>query len=98
MNLHEKKYVNIRFISNCVRFGCGYQTESGRKQYFAFWGKPYKNDDYFFTAEITEEEFLQINSEYPDKFDADQEHSMPFREKYIDGHPLIPEGWNRLPK
>lgn len=98
MNLYEKKHVNIRFISNCVRFGCGYQTESDRKQYFAFWGKPLKNDDYFYTAEITEEEFLQINRDYPGKFDADQERSMPFKEKYIDGHPLILEGWNQLPK
>lgn len=98
MNLYEKKHVNIRFISNCVRFGCGYQTESDRKQYFAFWGKPLKDDDYFYTTEITEQEFLQINREYPGKFNADQEHSMPFREKYIDGHPLILEGWNRLPK
>ncbi len=77
---------------------CGGGTVSDRKQYFAFWGKPLKDDDYFYTAEITEEEFLQINREYPGKFDADQECSMPFKEKYIDNHPLIPEGWNQLPK
>ena len=98
MNLHEKKHANIRFISNCVRFGCGYQIESGTKRYFAFWGKPLKDDDYFYTTAITEEEFLQIHREYPGKFDADQERSMPFKEKYIDGHPLILEGWNLLPK
>lgn len=97
MNLYEKKNVNIRLISNLVRFGCGYQTESDRKQYFAFWGKPLKNDDYFYTAEITEEEFLQINREYPVDISLDAEHSMPFKEKYIDSHPLILEGWNRLP-
>lgn len=94
----KKDNAHFRFISNCVRFGCGYQIESGGKRYFAFWGKPMKNDDYFYTAEITEEEFLQINWEYPGKFDVGQEHSMPFKKKYIDGHPLILEGWNQLPK
>lgn len=47
---------------------------------------------------MTEEEFLQINWEYPGKFDVGQEHYMPFKEKYIDGHPLILEGWNQLPR
>lgn len=35
---------------------------------------------------------------HPDHIDLDQERSIPFKEKYIDSHPLILEGWNRLPR
>ncbi len=49
----------FRVISNQVRFGCGFRTVEGRKQYFAWHGYPNRNDDFFTTTEISEREFLQ---------------------------------------
>ena len=85
-----------RVISNQVRFGYGYRTIEGRKQYFAWHGYPNRNDDYFTTAEISEKEFLQIDSEYPQELSADRETAEVFRNKYIDGHTVLLEGWNKL--
>ena len=34
-------------LSNQVRFGYGYRTVEGNKEYFAFHGTPSRNDDYF---------------------------------------------------
>ena len=85
-----------RVISNQVRFGYGYRTIKGRKQYFAWHGYPNRNDDYFTTAEISEKEFLQIDSEYPQELSADRETAEVFQNKYIDGHTVLLEGWNKL--
>ena len=85
-----------RFISECYRFGCGYRMEADRKQYFAFYGYPRFNDDYFVTTEISEEEYEQINREYPDKIAAGLEIATLFNKKYIDGHQVLLEGWNNL--
>ena len=54
----------FRVISNQVRFGCGFRTVEGRKQYFAI--------------------------------QADRETAEIFREKYIEGHKVLLEGWNKL--
>ena len=86
----------FRVISNQVRFGYGYRTVEGRKQYFAWHGYPNRNDDFFTTTEISEREFLQIGSEYPREIQADRETAEIFREKYIEGHKVLLEGWNKL--
>ena len=86
----------IRFISNSVRFGCGYRIESGRKQYFAFHGSPNRNDDYYITTEISEEEYEQICRDYPEQINANSITAALFKNKYIDGHSVILEGWNEL--
>ena len=52
---HNSDY-NFRVISNQVRFGCGYRTVDGKKQYFAWHGYPNRNDDYITTSEISERE------------------------------------------
>ena len=62
----------FRVISNQVRFGCGFRTVEGRKQYFAWHGYPNRNDDFFTTTEISEREFLQIGSEYPLYYNRNQ--------------------------
>ena len=80
----------FRVISNQVRFGCGFRTVEGRKQYFAWHGYP------FTTTEISEREFLQIGSEYPREIQADRETAEIFRKKYIEGHKVLLEGWNKL--
>ena len=92
---HNSDY-NFRVISNQVRFGCGYRTVDGRRQYFAWHGYPNRNDDYFTTSEISETEFRQIRKEYPREIVADRETAELFRRKYVDGHPVILEGMNRL--
>ena len=50
----------------------------------------------FTTTEISEREFLQIGSEYPREIQADRETAEIFREKYIEGHKVLLEGWNKL--
>lgn len=86
----------FRVISNQVRFGCGYRTVDGVRQYFAWHGYPDRNDDYFTTAEITEEEYNEINKKYPKEIIAFREAAEAFRNRYVDDHPILLEGWNKL--
>lgn len=91
----EKDYC-FRVISNQVRFGCGYRTVDGKRQYFAWHGYPNRNDDYITTSEISKEEFDGINREYPEEIVANREKAEVFRNRYVDGHPVLLEGWSRL--
>ena len=68
------------------------------KQFYAWYGSPNRNDDYITTTEISEEEYMQINTEYPDDIMADLETAALFQQKYIEGHCVILEGWNKLLK
>ena len=86
----------FRVISNQVRFGCGYRTVNGKRQYFAQNGYPDRNSDYFTTSEITEEEFDEINRKYPKEIIANREKAEHFRNKYVDGHPVLLEGRDKL--
>lgn len=86
----------FRVISNQVRFGCGYRTVNGKRQYFAWHGYPDRNSDYFTTAEISESEFNEINKKYPKEIVANREKAEVFRNRYVDGHPVILEGLDRL--
>ena len=72
----------------------GYIKTPSGKQYYAWHGQPNRNDDYITYAEITEEEYTKINKEYPRRIDADRETAELFRNKYVDGHKVISEGWN----
>ena len=94
--MSESKDRVFRVISNQVRFGCGYRTIDGKRQYFAWHGYPNRNDDYFTTSEISEKEYYEICREYPDAIIADRETAEAFRNKYVDDHPVLLEGWNRL--
>ena len=91
----DKDYL-FRLISNNVRFGYGRRTVDGRIQYFAFHGFPNRNDDFFTNVEITEEEFHRIEKEYPEEINGNSKDGLAFREKYVDGHPVLLEGWSRL--
>ena len=86
----------FRVISNQVRFGCGYRTIEGKRQFFAWHGYPDRNSDYITTSEISESEFDKINRKYPKEIVANRERAEVFRNKYVDGHPVILEGWDRL--
>ena len=86
----------FRVISNQVRFGYGYRTIEGKRQYFAWHGYPNRNDDYFTTSEISESEFDEITRKYPKEIVADRETAEIFRNRYVDGHPVLLEGWSRL--
>ena len=55
---------SFRVISDQTRFGCGYRTLNGRRQYFAWHGYPNRNDDFFTTVEISEEEYWRIGREF----------------------------------
>ena len=96
MTIDKTKDYFFRVISNQVRFGCGFRTVEGRRQYFAWHGYPNRNDDYITTSEITETEFDEINNRYPEEIVANREQAELFRNKYVDGHPVLLEGWNRL--
>lgn len=84
-----------RVISTQVRFGYGYRTVDGRKQFFAWHGVPGRNDDFFTTAEITSEEYREIEREYPGEIIADRETAERFNEKYVKDHPVLLQAWNR---
>ena len=86
----------FRVISNQVRFGCGYRTIEGKRQFFAWHGYPDRNSDYITTSEISESEFDEINRKYPKEIVANREKAEVFRNKYVNGHPVILEGWDRL--
>lgn len=94
--MDKNKDYYFRVISNQVRFGCGYRTVDGKRQYFAWHGYPNRNDDYFTTSEISEAEYDEINRKYPKEIVANREKAEVFRSRYVDGHPVILEGWNRL--
>ena len=96
--MNKEKEYSFRVISNQVRFGCGYRTIDGKRQYFAWHGYPDRNSDYFTftTCEISESEYNEINKKYPKEIIANREKAEVFRNKYVDGHPVILEGWDRL--
>ena len=86
----------FRVISDMIRFGCGYRTVDGKRQYFAWHGYPNRDSDFFTTAEISEGEYCAIGRDYPVSISADRETAEVFRKKYVDGHPVLLEGWDRL--
>lgn len=92
----DSKDYFFRVISNQVRFGCGYRTVDGKRQYFAWHGYPDRNSDYITTSEISENEFDEINMKYPKEIIANREKADVFRNKYVNGHLVILEGWDRL--
>ena len=95
MEDNNKEYF-FRVISNQIRFGCGYRTIEGKRQFFAWHGYPDRNSYYITTSEISESEFDEINRKYPKEIVANREKAEVFRNKYVDGHPVILEGWDRL--
>lgn len=92
MDRNEENF--SRVISNQVRFGYGYRTLPEDKIYYAWHGYPNRNDDFITYAEITPEEFCQIEKEYTFDFPADRETAEIFRNKYVDRHKVLAEGWN----
>ena len=94
--MKKKNDYHFHLISNQVRFGCGSRTVDGRRQYFAFHGEPNRNDDYFTNVEISETEYREIMQRFPRQIVAHRDIGDPFRQKYIDGHPVLLEGWSRL--
>lgn len=94
--MRKNKDYFFRVISNQVRFGCGYRTVDGKRQFFAWHGYPDRNSDYFTTAEISEDEFDEINKKYPREIVANRETAEVFRKKYIENHTVLLEGWDRL--
>ena len=95
MEDNNKEYF-FRVISNQIRFGCGYRTIEGKRQFFAWHGYPDRNSDYITTSEISESEFDEINRKYPKEIVANREKAEVFRNKYVNGHLVILEGWDRL--
>ena len=45
---------------------------------------------------FSEAEFDEIGRSYPNEISADRATAEVFRNKYVDRHPVILEGWNRL--
>ena len=45
-------------------------------------------------TKISENEFKQIEKEYPEEIIADKEIVAIFERKYIDNHEIIVKGWN----
>lgn len=92
--LKEPKYFHL--IGNNRRFGCGFRpTENGARQYYAFYGFPNRNSDYFYNAQISLEEFLEIERKYFTKkyYDGKGED---FYERYVKDHTILLEGEDRI--
>ena len=85
-----------RVISKQVVFGYGYRNFEGKRQFYAWHGYPNRNDDFITTAEISEAEFDEIEKNYPHELIADREEAEIFRNRYVAGHHVLLEGWNRL--
>ncbi len=85
----------FRVISNLVRFGCGWRLFFGQRQRFAWIGDSGRNGDYVTTAEISEAEYRQLEADYPDARDAGREEAEAFRKKYVEGRPVLLQGWNK---
>lgn len=96
LTIDETKDYFFRTISNQVRFGCGFRTVDGRRQYFAWHGYPDRNSDYITTSEISESEFDEINRKYPKAIVAEREQAEAFRKKYVEGHLVLLEGMDML--
>ena len=94
--MNKERDYYFRVISNQVRFGCGYRMHDGKRQFFAWHGYPNRNSDYFTTSEISESKFDEICQNYPEEIVANREKAEIFRKKYVDGHPVILEGMDRL--
>ena len=86
-----------RLISNGIRYGCGYRVKSGKLQYYAFYGEPNGNSDYFTFFEISEREYANIQKEYPKENHGADYDREKFQKKYINGHKVIDGGWDKLP-
>lgn len=85
----------FRIVSKLTRFGCGWRMLFGRRQHFAWIGDTRPGGDYVTTAEISEAEYRQIEAEYPEARDAGREEGEAFRKKYVDGHAVLLQGWNK---
>ena len=94
--MDTNKDYQFRVISNQVRVGCGNRTVNGKREYFAWHGVPNRNDDYFTTSLISAAEYEEICRKYPKEIVADRQTADRFRSRYVDGHPVILEGWNKL--
>ena len=80
-------------ISNGIRFGCGYRLFFGKRQYFAYYGIPHGNDDYFLYSEITESEFTEIEKTYSKTTNGVSSADL-FKKKYVDDHSILLCGRN----
>jgi len=96
MIIDKTKDYFFRTISNQVRFGCGFRTVDGKRQYFAWHGYPDRNSDYITNSEISESEFDEINRKYPKAIVAEREQAEVFRKKYVEGHLVLLEGMDML--
>ena len=47
-------------------------------------------------GEISEREYEEIGRAYPRAIRADRETAERFRERYVNGHRVLLEGWNKL--
>ena len=83
-----------RVISNQVRFGYGYTEIDNKLVYYAWHGFPNRNDDYITYSKITKKEFDQIEKDYSEEIIANSDQANIFREKYVDHHEVLLEGWN----
>ena len=94
--MDSEKSFSLRVISKQVIFGCGYRTVNGEKAFFAWHGYPNRNDDYITTSSISQNEYEEIGRQYPREISADRETAEAFRQKYVEGHLVLLEGWNKL--
>lgn len=91
--------VQYHLLSNNIRYGVAEPKAPGDPHYFAFYGYPQRNDDYFQITQITETEYQEAMRDFSGidsylKLDA---MAPTFNARYIEHRPIISEGNNLLP-
>lgn len=89
-----------RVIGENIRYGINSLIINNKIRYYAFHGTPARNDDYFITVEISEDEFYEIEHNFDCckdfSFAETDNYVEKFKEKYINNRPIILEGFNVL--
>lgn len=86
--------VKYTIFSNSIRYGVAKAIDQHLPYYFAVHGYPNRNDDYFSIAEVSEQEYDEMVRIYAPLGSQSNPTAELFRNKYIEHHPLVYEGWN----
>lgn len=86
--------VKYTIFSNSIRYGVAKAIDPHHPHYFAVHGSPSRNDDYFTIARVTEQEYDEMVRIYAPLGSQSNPTAEQFRDKYVEHHPQVYEGWH----
>ena len=95
----SRGYDNYRYIVGYgYRYGCGYIVKNDEYTAYAFHGYPSRNEDYFTTVKISEQELEEILEKYPkcEIISRTKQDWEEFGRKYINDHEVMLRGMDQL--